>query len=59
MSSEEKLPQIKATTDNLVISPWWKKLGWLVAIWLGSVLALFAFSSAFRLLMTAAGMKIK
>ncbi|HBO25020.1 MAG TPA: DUF2474 domain-containing protein [Providencia sp.] len=59
MSSEEKLPQIKATTDNLVISPWWKKLGWLVAIWLGSVLALFAFSSAFRLLMTAAGMKVK
>ncbi|MGJ3352308.1 DUF2474 domain-containing protein [Providencia sp. Je.9.19] len=59
MSSEEKLPQIKATTDNLVISPWWKKLGWMVAIWLGSVLALFAFSSAFRLLMTAAGMKVK
>lgn len=59
MSSEEKLPQIKATTDNLVISPWWKKLGWMAAIWLGSVLALFAFSSAFRLLMTAAGMKVK
>lgn len=59
MSSEEKLPQIKAITDTSVNSPWWKKPGWMAAIWLGSVLALFAFSSLFRLLMTAAGMKVK
>ncbi|WP_272534155.1 DUF2474 domain-containing protein [Providencia sp. PROV212] len=59
MSSEEKLPQTKAITDTTLHSPWWKKLGWMAAIWLGSVLALFAFSSLFRLLMTAAGMKVK
>ncbi|MTB67172.1 DUF2474 family protein [Providencia sp. wls1943] len=59
MSSEEKLPQIKAITDTTASSPWWKKLGWMAAIWLGSVFALFAFSSLFRLLMTAAGMKVK
>lgn len=55
MSSEEKLPQTKAITDN----PWWKKLGWMAIIWVGSVLALFAFSYVFKLLMTAAGMKVK
>ncbi|CNE40668.1 DUF2474 domain-containing protein [Yersinia nurmii] len=37
--------------------PWWKKLGWLVLIWCGSVLALLAVSMLFRMLMTAAGMK--
>ncbi|KPD02395.1 hypothetical protein M992_2107 [Moellerella wisconsensis ATCC 35017] len=40
-------------------SPWWKKLSWMVIIWLSSVVALFAVSSLFRGLMTAAGMKIK
>ncbi|ENU1228825.1 MULTISPECIES: DUF2474 domain-containing protein [Providencia] len=40
-------------------SPWWKKLGWMAIIWFGSVLALFAFSSVFKLMMTAAGMKVK
>ncbi|MEY0301588.1 DUF2474 domain-containing protein [Providencia manganoxydans] len=59
MSSEEKLPQNKATTDQSVASPWWKKIGWMAVLWLGSVLVLFAFSSVFRLLMTAAGMKVK
>ncbi|EPL6456016.1 DUF2474 domain-containing protein [Providencia rettgeri] len=59
MSSEEKLPQTKATIDTSVVSPWWKKLGWMAIIWLGSVLALFAFSSVFKLMMTAAGMKVK
>ncbi|ELX8378770.1 DUF2474 domain-containing protein [Providencia vermicola] len=59
MSSEEKLPQTKATTNHTVSSPWWKKIGWMAIIWFGSVLALFAFSSLFRLLMTAAGMKVK
>ncbi|MDC9623873.1 DUF2474 domain-containing protein [Xenorhabdus sp. XENO-7] len=37
----------------------WKRLGWLVTIWLGSVLALYAVSSLFRVLMTTAGMKVK
>ncbi|WP_043892685.1 DUF2474 family protein [Providencia sneebia] len=59
MSSEEKLPQIKATTESVSHSPWWKKLGWMFIIWLGSVVALFAVSSIFRLLMTAVGMKVK
>lgn len=59
MSSEAKLPQTKAITDKPIVSPWWKKIGWMVIIWLGSVLTLFVFSSAFRLLMTAAGMKVK
>lgn len=59
MSSEEKLPQTKATTDNVSTSPWWKKLGWMAIIWFGSVLALFAFSCVFKLMMTAAGMKVK
>ncbi|MDV5225790.1 MULTISPECIES: DUF2474 domain-containing protein [Providencia] len=34
-------------------------MGWMAVLWLGSVLVLFAFSSVFRLLMTAAGMKVK
>ncbi|HEC8322905.1 TPA: DUF2474 domain-containing protein [Providencia rettgeri] len=59
MYSEEKSPQSKATTDNVSTSPWWKKLGWMAIIWFGSVLALFAFSSVFKLMMTAAGMKVK
>ncbi|OAT38040.1 DUF2474 domain-containing protein [Proteus myxofaciens] len=36
-----------------------KKWGWLITIWFCSVIALFAVSSLFRLLMTAAGMKVK
>ncbi|MFW5400702.1 DUF2474 domain-containing protein [Yersinia sp. 1252 StPb PI] len=38
-------------------SPWWKKIGWMLLIWCGSVLALFAVSMLFRMMMTAAGMK--
>ncbi|WP_086109167.1 DUF2474 domain-containing protein [Xenorhabdus vietnamensis] len=37
----------------------WKRLGWMVTIWLCSVLALYAVSTLFRALMTMAGMKIK
>lgn len=59
MSSEEKLPMTRATTDPAAAAPWWKKAAWMVTIWAGSVLALFAVSSLFRLLMTAAGMKVK
>lgn len=55
MSSEEKSLMTKATTE----SSRWKKAGWMLAIWAGSVLALFMVSSVFRLLMTAAGMKVK
>ncbi|MEI9532639.1 DUF2474 domain-containing protein [Moellerella wisconsensis] len=58
MSSEEKLIPSKVIT-NVEPSPWWKKLSWMVIIWLSSVVALFAVSSLFRGLMTAAGMKIK
>ncbi|MDA5489546.1 DUF2474 domain-containing protein [Yersinia kristensenii] len=40
-----------------VKSPWWKKVGWMLLIWCGSVLALLAVSMLFRMMMTAAGMK--
>ncbi|CAM3481031.1 MULTISPECIES: DUF2474 domain-containing protein [Yersinia] len=46
-----------ASTRLSTPAPWWKKLGWLVLIWCGSVLALLAVSMLFRMLMTAAGMK--
>ncbi|HHQ6611922.1 DUF2474 domain-containing protein [Morganella morganii] len=49
----------RATTDPAAAAPWWKKAAWMVTIWAGSVLALFAVSSLFRLLMTAAGMKVR
>lgn len=35
----------------------WKRLMWLVILWGGSVLALAAVGSLFRVLMTAAGFK--
>ncbi|CDG96172.1 hypothetical protein XBP1_1950014 [Xenorhabdus bovienii str. puntauvense] len=60
MSSEEKLPMNKVITESDPPRPsLWKRLGWLVTIWLGSVLALYAVSSLFRVLMTTAGMKVK
>jgi len=37
--------------------PLWQRLGWLVVIWTGSVLALFVVASLLRMFMTAAGMK--
>ncbi|CDK68292.1 DUF2474 domain-containing protein [Morganella morganii] len=49
----------RAITEPAAPAPWWKKAAWMVAIWAGSVLALFAVSSLFRLLMTAAGMKVR
>lgn len=51
-----------ATTENRKMSeidekkPLWQRLGWLVAIWAGSVLALGAVSYLLRLFMHAAGM---
>ncbi len=35
---------------------WFARLGWLVAIWSGSVLALGVFALLFRLLMRVAGL---
>ncbi|OTA18804.1 hypothetical protein Xbed_02921 [Xenorhabdus beddingii] len=60
MSSEEKSPMNKVTTDTPPSRPsLWKRLGWMVTIWLCSVLALYAVSTLFRVLMTTAGMKIR
>lgn len=36
--------------------PLWQRLSWLLAIWAGSVLALFIFASLMRLFMSAAGL---
>ncbi|MCC8421367.1 MULTISPECIES: DUF2474 domain-containing protein [Photorhabdus] len=50
----------KATTDQNIQRPSvWKRIGWMAVIWLCGVMALFAVSTLFRLLMTAAGMKLK
>lgn len=38
-------------------TPLWKRLFWMAAIWVASVLALTAVSMVFRMLMTAAGLK--
>ncbi len=43
--------------DGAVKKPLWQRLGWLVVIWSGSVLALFVVASLLRMFMTAAGMK--
>ncbi|KRW62873.1 cyanide insensitive terminal oxidase, subunit III [Pseudomonas sp. TTU2014-080ASC] len=50
-----------ATTDKrseaeVPASPMWKRVGWLVLIWAGSVLALGGVSYLLRLFMKAAGM---
>ena len=51
-----------ATTENREMNetdekkPLWQRLGWLVLIWAGSVLALGAVSYLLRLFMQAAGM---
>ena len=42
--------------QELEKKPLWQRLGWLVAIWAGSVLALGAVSYLLRLFMQAAGM---
>ncbi|AJI93704.1 hypothetical protein BD65_117 [Yersinia ruckeri] len=51
-----KKTSTRVKADNPV-APWWKKLGWLILIWCGSVLALLMVSMLFRMMMTAAGMK--
>ena len=37
--------------------PLWQRIGWLLIIWTGSVLALFVVAMLLRMFMTAAGMK--
>jgi hypothetical protein len=37
--------------------PLWQRIGWLLVIWTGSVLALGVFAMLLRMFMTAAGMK--
>ncbi len=55
-----KLTMNKATTNPNTPRPSvWKRIGWMVMIWCCSVMTLYAVSSLFRLLMTAAGMKLK
>jgi len=44
-------------TQTQPVSPLWKRMLWLVAIYGGSVLALGLVATLFRLMMTAAGMK--
>ncbi|MGE8066285.1 DUF2474 domain-containing protein [Pseudomonas sp. NPDC089569] len=38
-------------------APWYRRVGWLVVIWSGSVMALGVVAEALRLLMHAAGMR--
>jgi len=38
-------------------APWYKRVGWLVLIYVGSVVGLGIFAMLIRLFMTAAGMK--
>ncbi len=51
MNSKEHEP------DPAANSPWWKRMGWLVAIWGCSVVGLAVVAELLRLFMTAAGMK--
>lgn len=47
-----------ATIDRQQPAPgrWYKRLGWLVVIWMGSVVSLGVVAEALRMLMHAAGM---
>ncbi|MCC8381618.1 MULTISPECIES: DUF2474 domain-containing protein [unclassified Xenorhabdus] len=64
MFSEEKLNQVKTITnlhlpqiENRNDSRWYKKLGWMITIWLASVLSLGIVATLFKLLMYSAGMR--
>ncbi|RON03406.1 hypothetical protein BK659_23145 [Pseudomonas brassicacearum] len=48
-ASEESVTQNQS-------SPWYRRVLWLIAIWFGSVIALGAVASFFRLMMHMAGM---
>jgi hypothetical protein len=43
--------------DPAANKPLWKKVGWLIVIWSGSVVALGIAAEVLRMFMTAAGMK--
>lgn len=49
---------IRKLSTGVKPQPFWRRAGWLIIIWCGSVLALFALSMLFRLLMSAAGLKL-
>jgi len=58
MSGKESFhDQAAHEEDPASKSPLWKRIGWLVTIWAGSVFVLFIFASLLRMFMTAAGMK--
>lgn len=48
-----------ATIDSREVktSRWYKRLGWLLLIWLGSVVSLGVVASVLKLVMYAAGMR--
>ncbi|MFJ2357349.1 DUF2474 domain-containing protein [Pseudomonas fluorescens] len=48
-----------ATIDSREVKPsrWYKRLGWLLLIWLGSVASLAVVASLLKLAMHAAGMR--
>ena len=50
--------QLQRMSDKTVKQPLWRRLLWMALIWGGSVLALFVIASLFRLLMSAAGLKV-
>ncbi|TDV43877.1 uncharacterized protein DUF2474 [Pseudomonas graminis] len=47
----------KREVDPAQGKPLWQRIGWLLIIWTGSVLALFVVAMLLRMFMTAAGMK--
>jgi hypothetical protein len=50
------ITKVRVMNDAEEKKPMWQRLGWLVLIWAGSVLALGAVSYLLRLFMQAAGM---
>ncbi|WP_248799439.1 DUF2474 domain-containing protein [Pseudomonas sp. MWU13-2105] len=52
MAGKPSLHEIEAAEKK----PLWQRIGWLVIIWTGSVLALFVVASLMRLFMSAAGL---
>jgi hypothetical protein len=54
MSGKES---IQHEEDPALKQPLWKRVGWLVVIWAGSVFALFIVAMLLRMFMAAAGMK--
>ncbi len=50
------ITEVRVMNDVEEKKPLWQRLGWLVLIWTGSVLALGAVSYLLRLFMLAAGM---